>query len=457
MKPFEVKVLSKEKRIKTFNELSLGFSKKACLDEAARCTQCADAVCNRGCPLGVDVRGFVALLRDGKPGEALAKIKEENPFPSICGRVCRAPCEEACVLTAEEAAIGIRALERFAADNGKLKPAANKSPAAARTKKIATIGSGPAGLTAAHELASLGYAVTIFESHDLPGGILRYGIPEFRIPKRILEVEIANLKALGVEIKTSVLVGRSSTLDEIFKQGFQAVLLAVGSGTPRFLDIPGTNLGGVYYAQEFLRRVSDVENLNELDQNFYFGAKVAVLGDNHAALDCARICRRFGRRAGLIFSETEDDIDIYWKEKKEAKEEGIQFESLIKPLEILATDDNLVAGLKCARLDFADIAEAAGPSPAQWQLKVVEGSEFVIEADTVIIAQGGRANPLLHRLSDHLKITDDGCIWISEMTGMTSLSRVFAAGDVATGAGSIVDAMASGKKAAAHIDQFFRR
>lgn len=471
MKPFEVKILPKEKRIKTFSEIAQGFPKKACADEAGRCPQCEDAPCNRGCPLGIDVRGFVALLRDGKPSEALMKIQEANPFPSICGRVCRAPCEEACVLTEKEEAIGIRALERYAADNGKTKAAPKNKPAAGlNAKKIAIIGSGPAGMTAAYELAHLGYSVTIFEAHDTPGGILRYGIPEFRLPKRILETELTNLKALGVDIKTNVLVGRSTTLDEIFKQGFQAVLLAVGAGTPRFLDIPGTSLGGVYYAPEFLRRISDLAgNFAQLEEHFYLGAKVAVLGDDHAALDCARICARLGRKAALIFGETEDDTNIYWKEKQEAKEEGIQFESLNKPLEILSTDEGFVAGLKCVRLDFADsamVTAAAGhdsghgltdESLSQWHLKIVEGSEFVIEADTVIIASGGCANPLLRRFSDHLKITEDGRLWISEMTGMTSLSRVFAAGEATSGAGSIVDAMASGKKAAGHIDRFLRR
>ena len=409
----------------------------------------------RGCPLGIDIPGFIRLLREGDPRAALEKIKEQNSLPAICGRVCTAPCEEACILSEDNAPIGIRALERFVADYGKSKSGPKKW-SAQNNKKVAIIGSGPTGLSAAATLAKLGYPVTIFEVQDLPGGALRYGIPNFRLPKSILDSEIEEIKSCGVEIKTNVLIGQTVTLEDLFKQGYQAALLALGAGAPQFVDLPGTSLGGVYYDNEFLLRINELKenDLSKLTSSFYLGGRVAVIGSNFSALDCARICMRLQRQVTMVFHHTEDDMEVHRQEKEYAKEEGIQLESLAQPLEILSNDSNFVAGLKCVRMDFAD-ANPTGQS-GHWEIKAVEGSEFVVDADTVIIAMGQKTNSLISRLFSKVRIDERGLIWTDPATGLTSMPRVFAGGNVAAGAGPVVDAIAAGKKAAENMHRYLR-
>ncbi len=450
-----VKNLPKDKRIKSFKEVSLGFSKKICVEEARRCPQCADPVCMRGCPLGIDIPGFIRLLREGDPKAALEKIREQNSLPAVCGRICTAPCEEACILSEENAPIGIRALERFVADYGRSK-SSHKRIGVRNNKKIAIIGSGPTGLSAAATLARLGYPVTIFEVHDLPGGVLRYGIPNFRLPKNILDSEIEEIKSYGVEIKTNILIGQTLTIEDLLKQGFQAVLLALGAGAPKLVDLPGDNLGGVYYDNEFLMRVNELKENNffKIESSFYVGPRMAVIGSNFAALDCARMGVRLQRQVMMIFSHTEDDMQVHGQEKEYAKEEGVQLESLVKPLEILSNDHHFVAGLKCLRMDFAD-ANSTEQS-AHWEIKAVEGSEFVMDVDTVILAMGQKTNSLISRLFPKVRVNERGFIWTDPATGSTSMSGVFAGGNVTTGAGPVVDAIAAGKKAAENIHRYLK-
>lgn len=408
----------------------------------------------RGCPLGINIPGFIRSLREGDAGAALVKIREENWLPLICGRICTAPCEAACVLTEEGAPIGIRALERYAADFGKLR--LSRQPAFVRQgKRIAVVGAGPAGLTAAAGLAAKGYQPTVFESLDKPGGILRYGIPEFRIPKKVLDTEMEHIKALGVGIQTNCHIGQTIGFDELFAKGFAAVLLATGAGIPKFMEIHGTSLGGVYYGEEFLMRLNFRKAALFTPQhlNFFLGQRVAVIGSGNTALDCARAALRLGRQVSLIFRGTEEDMRVRPEERAYGKQEGIHFESLVRPVEILGNEQDFVRGLKCVRLDFAD-TEATG----DWQLIPVPDSEFVLDTETVIIAAGHQPNALVGNaeVRSLLKLNEDGTIWFDAQSGLTSMPKVFACGNVVSNAGAVVEAMASGKKAAEYIDHYLK-
>jgi len=400
------------------------------------------------CPLGIAIPRFIRYLREGDVANAYQVIKEANWLPAVCGRICSAPCEAACVLNEEKAPIGIRALERYASDNGRARPIKAKEH---KGKKIAVVGSGPAGLTAAAQLAQKGFQVTIFESLDRPGGILRYGIPEFRIPRKVLDQEINEIKALGVDIQTNIFIGQTITLDELKKDGYEAILLAMGAGIPKFMELRGAHLGGVYYGEEFLMRVNLTKSapFGRNQSNFIVGKKVVVIGSGNTALDCARCARRLGGEVTLIFRRTEEEMYVRAEERDLAKEEGIHFEPLAKPVEILADQNHFVAGLKCVRMDYAD---AGGNN--QWQLEPVPDSEFIIDVDTVVIAIGHRPNSLVSKLSSKLALNKDGTIKVDQTTFMTSVSGIFACGNVMTNAGPVVEAMASGKKAARGIEQF---
>lgn len=405
-------------------------------------------MCVKGCPLGINIPSFIRQLREGNAASAYQIIKEKNWFPAICGRICAAPCEAACVLQDEHAPIGIRALERYAVDHAKR---ASVKPVQSRGKKIAVVGSGPSGLTAAAELAQLGYQVTVFESLDKPGGALRYGIPEFRLPKKILDQEIQDLKNLGIKIETNFFIGQTMNLDEIFKEGFAVILLAMGAGVPKLVDMPGANLGGVYYGEEFLMRVNLIKaNLfAQHNPNFFIGNKVAVLGAGNTAVDCARVALRFGREATLISRRVEDQLLIRPEERKQTKEEGIKFETLVKPVEILGNAEGFVSHIKCIRVDYVEV----GKLTDEWRLEEVPDSEFTMEADTVVIATGHQPNSIVGKLSPDLKLNNDLTIQVDH-TGMTSIKNVFACGNVVTNAGPVVSAMASGKNAAQNIHAY---
>jgi len=405
----------------------------------------------QGCPLGINIPGFIRSLREGNIAEAYATIKEQNSLVSVCGRICTAPCEASCVLNDEESPIGIRALERFASDFGRTKPQ-KRNRVFSAGKKVAIVGSGPAGLTAAVDLVQRGYQVTVFESFDKPGGILRYGIPEFRIPKKILDGEINEIKALGVEIKTNTLIGHTITLEEI-RRDYSAVLLATGASIPKFINIPGTSLGGVYYGEEFLMRVNRAKTSTLLRgiSKLPIGEKIAVVGSGNTALDCARIAVRLGKQVTLIFRRTEEDMHVSAQDRALTKEEGVRFESMAKPVEILADPNHFVGGLKCVRMDYADPDDSG-----EWQIIQVPDSDFILDVDTVVIAIGHNPNSLLNKESSSLKVNRNGTISTEEKRGMTSLPGVFTAGNVRTNAGPVVEAMASGKKVAQEIDQYLK-
>ena len=396
--------------------------------------------------MGINIPGFIRLLREGDIAGAYQKIREANWFPSICGRICSSPCELACVLTEENAPIGIRALERFASDHGRSRGREEKPRL--KGKKVAVVGAGPSGLTASAELAKKGFQVTIFESQDKLGGVLRYGIPEFRLSPKILDREIEEIISLGIDVRNHFFVGQTASLDELFKEGFQAILLASGAAVPKFADLPGSNLGGVYYGEEFLLRchLLHTQRLPRGSSPFFLGQKVVVVGSGNTALDCARTAVRLGREVTIIFRRTEDDMGVRKDEREYAKEEGIRFESLVKPIEILPNDQHFVYAVKCVRMDYADSQETG-----HWQLIPVPDSEFLLEADTVVIAIGHAPNSLLLK---EIKLNDDGSIQIDKETGMTSREGVFACGNVVTNAGPVVQALASGKKAAQCVEQY---
>ncbi len=403
--------------------------------------------------MDIDIPGFIRSLRESDITEAYAKLREKTPLPGICGRLCSAPCEKACILKEKGAAIAIRSLERFATDFGRqrnLRRSVNKG----KRIRIAIVGSGPCGLAAAWMLARRGYEVIIFEAFDKPGGVLRYGVPEFRLPKKVLDEQIADIKIIGVKIETNFFVGKTASLDELRKDNFSAILLAMGAGIPKLRDIPGANLGGVYYGEEFLMRVNLMKaNLfSQYIPSFGIGEKVIVLGAGNTAMDCARAAVRFRRKVTLVFRRPEDEMFVRPEERQYGKEEGVHIESMVRMVEILGDANNFVKGAKCIRLDYA-----ASSNKGKWELVPVPGSEFILEADTVIIAAGHRPNSLMGMVSDDqifLELNDDGTIYIDKDTGMSSLSAVFAAGNVVTGPGPLIQAIASGIDTAEKIDKY---
>lgn len=446
-------VHSAAKRIKNFQEISLGLAKKSMMEEGIRCPQCPQSPCNPGCPLGVDIPAFIRLLREGDAAGALAKIRQANDLPAICGRVCMAPCEQSCVFAEQKKFIGIRALERYASDHGRPRFALRKS-IQRLGRKVAVIGSGPAGLTAAAQLAGAGLKVIVYEMMPHLGGMLRYGMPEFRLPKNVLDAEIEEIRLLGVEFKTNFAVGQSMKFAQFLGEGYSAVLLTIGQNSLSLLDLPGADLGGVYYSKEILLS-ANTRFVDQFKRNPVpvIADQVAVIGYGNAALDCARICLRLGREVTLIFPETAEDLKVYPDDVALAQEEGLKFEALTKPLSILADNvsGNFAAGVQCVRMDFAD-TDGSG----KWEIKPVPSSEFVVPAQTVILAGGFKTNMAPLDLGTNLKIQENGSIWIDPQTSLTSVPHLYAAGDVVVGASSIVAAMASGKNAAQSIIKALR-
>ncbi|MDP8213118.1 MAG: FAD-dependent oxidoreductase [Candidatus Zapsychrus exili] len=447
----EVNIQPAEKRVTNFNEVSLGYSKRLVIDEAMRCPQCAHPICadvTQGCPLGISVPKFIRCLREGNVTGAYDYIKQNNCFASICGRICSAPCEVACVLSEDKSPIQIRELERFAADFGRTR-FVKKIQKNLNDKKVAIIGAGPCGLTAGWKLAKQGYQVTVFEALDKPGGVLRYGVPDFRVPKKVLDSEINNIKSLGVKIKTNFFIGKTATIDDLKSQGFEGILIATGAGTPKFMNVKGTNLGGVYYGEEFLMRVNLTKTsiFSKYIPTFPIGEKIVVVGAGNTALDCARAAVRFEKQVTLIFRRPEDETFVRQEEREFGKAEGIKVEPMIKVVEILSDDKGSTAGVKCIRMDYADV-------DGNWEIIPVPDSEFTIEADTVIIAIGHKPNSTLSDTCTEIKVNRNKTVKINREDCSTSVEGVFAAGNVATGANPLINAMAQGLKAAESIDKF---
>lgn len=444
-----------EKRIRNFSEVALGYDEQTAIAEAKRCIQCKNPRCVQGCPVGIDIPQFIQKIAEGDFQSSIEILKDKNSLPAICGRVCpqEDQCEKLCVVGIKNEPVAIGRLERFAADweRANVKPKGKK---VTEGKKVAIVGSGPAGLTCAGELAKMGYKVTIFEAFHQPGGVLMYGIPEFRLPKKIVEEEINSLLDLGVELKTNVVIGQTITIEELFAEGYEAVFIGSGAGLPYFLNIPGENLNGVYSANEFLTRVNLMRAYLHPDWHtpIKVGKKVAVVGAGNVAMDAARTAKRLGaEEVYIVYRRSEEEMPAREEEVHHAKEEGIIFKLLTNPVEILGNEEGWVTGLKCVKMELGEPDSSGRRRPIP-----IEGSDFQLDVDGVIIAVGQGPNPLIPRSTPNLKTSKWGNIIADELTGKTSMEGVFAGGDVVTGAATVIKAMGAGKNAAIAIDQYLK-
>lgn len=440
-------------RATNFEEVCYGYNREEAMLEASRCLHCKNPRCVSACPVGLKIPDFIAKVVEGDVQGAAAVIAEDSSLPAVCGRVCpqESQCEGSCVLGIKGNPVAIGKLERFVADNSQAPaPVRHEGPSMG---KVAVIGSGPAGLACASDLAKWGYEVTIFEALHKAGGVLQYGIPEFRLPKdTVLKREIASLESLGVKIETNVVVGRTITIDKLMdEEGFDAVFVGTGAGLPKFMGIPGENLCGVFSANEFLTR----NNLMKAFRTDYLtpihtGDKVCVVGGGNVAMDAARTALRLGAEVHIVYRRTEAELPARKEEVHHAIEEGIIFDMLTNPVEILPDDKGWVKSLKCIRMQLGEPDESGRRSPVP-----IEGSEFEIETDTVIMALGTVPNPLISRTTQGLDTTRRGCL-VADGTGATTRKGVFAGGDAVTGAATVILAMGAGRVAAKAIDEYVK-
>ena len=440
-------------RATNFDEVCLGYNKDEAVEEASRCIGCKNAKCIEGCPVSINIPGFIAEVKEGKFEEAYKVISESSALPAVCGRVCpqESQCEGRCIRGIKGEPISIGKLERFVADwarenNVKPEPAKEK-----KNHKVAVIGSGPAGLTCAGDLAKMGYDVTIFEALHEAGGVLIYGIPEFRLPKSaVVAKEIENVKSLGVKIETNVVIGKSTTIDELMdEEGFEAVFIGSGAGLPRFMGIPGENANGVFSANEYLTRNNLMKAFEDgYDTPIAAGTKVAVVGGGNVAMDAARTALRLGAEVHIIYRRSEEELPARVEEVHHAKEEGIIFDLLTNPVEILEDEKGWVNGIRCIKMELGEPDESGRRRPVE-----VPGSEFVIDVDTVIMSLGTSPNPLISSTTKGLEINKRKCIIAEEDCGKTTKEGVYAGGDAVTGAATVILAMGAGKKAAKAIDE----
>lgn len=446
-----------KRRSQNFEEVALGFGVDQAIEEANRCLSCKKPKCVDGCPVMVDIPNFIEAVRNGNLSDAAHILKEKNSLPAVCGRVCpqENQCEGLCIIGKKHEPVAIGALERFVADweaahiDGS--SVVHPKPFG---KKVAVIGCGPGGLTCAGDLAKMGYRVTIFEAFHDTGGVLRYGIPEFRLPKEIVDREVNYVKSLGVEIELNMVIGKIHTIAELMESGFEAVFIAVGAGAPVFMGIPGENLIGVYSANEFLTRVNLMKAycMEEYDTPVITARKVAVIGAGNVAMDAARVALRLGAdEVTIVYRRTEAEMPARLEEIHHAKEEGIQFQLLTNPKQILGDDKNRVCGMECIRMELGDRDEGGRRRPVP-----IEDSEFKIDCDMVIPALGNKANPLLTRNTPGLELNKWGNIIADEKTGATNIPGVFAGGDIVIGAATVIEAMGAGKRAAFAIDRYLR-
>ena len=441
-------------RAKNFDEVCLGYNAEEAVEEANRCIGCKNAKCVQGCPVSIDIPAFIGKVKEGWFEEAYQIIGQSSALPAICGRVCpqESQCEGQCIRGKKGDPVSIGKLERFVADwareNG-IKPVGAKEM---NGKKVAVIGSGPAGLTCAGDLAKLGYDVTIFEALHKAGGVLVYGIPEFRLPKDgVVQPEIENVKALGVKIETNVVVGKAVTIDELMEEeGFDAVFIGSGAGLPKFMGIPGEQASGVFSANEYLTRNNLMKAFDEnYDTPIAAGTKVAVVGGGNVAMDAARTALRLGAEVHIIYRRSEEELPARVEEVHHAKEEGIIFDLLTNPVEILADENGWVKAIKCVKMELGEPDASGRRRPV-----VVEGSAFEIEVDTVIMSLGTSPNPLISSTTKGLEINKRQCIVASEDFGATSKEGVYAGGDAVTGAATVILAMGAGKAGAKGIHEY---
>ena len=456
LKKIPVREQDAKERAANFEEVCLGYNKEEAMEEATRCINCKNAQCIKGCPVSINIPGFIEKVKEGDMEAAYQIISESSALSAVCGRVCpqESQCEGKCIRGIKGEAISIGKLERFIADwaseNG-IKPQGAKEK---NGKKVAVIGSGPAGLTCAGDLAKLGYEVTIFEALHEPGGVLVYGIPEFRLPKtKVVAKEIENVKALGVKIETNVVVGKSVTIDELLsEEGFDAVFIGSGAGLPKFMGIPGEQANGVFSANEYLTRSNLMKAFDENSSTpIMRGKKVAVVGGGNVAMDAARTALRLGAEVHIVYRRSEEELPARVEEVHHAKEEGIIFDLLTNPVEILEDEKGWVSGIKCVKMELGEPDESGRRRPVE-----IKGSEFVITVDTVIMSLGTSPNPLISSTTEGLEVNKWKCIVADEEFGKTSKEGVYAGGDAVTGAATVILAMGAGRAGAKGIDEYLK-
>jgi len=449
-----------EARARNFDEVASGYTPEQAQEEASRCIQCPKQSCIDGCPVGVDIPGFIKAIGDGDMPEAVRILKDKNSLPGICGRVCpqETQCEATCSLAKKDAPIAIGRLERYVADWERANMGAMNRPIispAPTGKRVAVVGSGPAGLTAAADLAKLGHSVTLFEALHVAGGVLMYGIPEFRLPKAIVQGEVDYVTSLGVELQLDSVVGKTITVDELLNNGYEAVFLGPGAGAPMFLNIPGENLNGIYSANEFLTRVNLMKAylFPEYDTPVQVGRRVAVIGGGNVAMDSARCALRLNaKEVYIIYRRSRTEMPARAEESENAEEEGIIFKLLTNPKRYIGDENGQLKAMELYEMELGEPDESGRRRPI-----TKPGSEYIFEIDTAIVALGTRPNPIIPSTTEGLEVTRWGTILADEVTGRTSKAGVWCGGDMATGAATVISAMGAGKRAAADIDAYLRQ
>jgi glutamate synthase (NADPH/NADH) small chain len=442
-------------RRRNFDEVPLGYSPELAIKEAERCLQCKKPSCMDGCPVAIDIPAFIKLLKEGEFTKSIRKIWERNSFPAVCGRVCpqEIQCEQRCIIGKKGEPVAIGNLERFAADHEREHGKGDLPPKAEPTgKRVAVIGSGPSGLTVAGDLILKGHDVTIFEAFHKPGGVLVYGIPEFRLPKEIVYSEVNYLERLGAKLESNVVVGRTISLDELFEEGYDAIYIGVGAGLPRFLNIPGENLIGIYSANEYLTRANLMKAylFPEYDTPIAVGKDVAVFGAGNVAMDSARTAMRLGAdRVRIVYRRSREEMPARLEEIHHAEEEGIEFFLLTAPTKFVGNDKGRVIGVECLQMELGEPDESGRRRPVP-----IEGSEFQLECDLAVIAVGAGANPLLTQSTEGIKLNKWGYIIADPETGKTSKKGVWAGGDIVTGQATVILAMGAGRDASDSIQKY---
>ena len=454
LKKVPVREQAPDVRNHNFEEVCLGYNKEEAMEEATRCLNCKNAQCVKGCPVSINIPEFIHNVKEGNIEKAYKIIGQSSALPAICGRVCpqESQCEGKCIRGIKGEAVSIGKLERFVADWARENDIKPEKATSKNGKRVAVIGSGPSGLTCAGDLAKLGYDVTIFEALHEAGGVLVYGIPEFRLPKdTVVKHEIENVKSLGVEIDTNVVIGKSVTIDQLLdEEGFDAVFIGSGAGLPRFMGIPGENANGVFSANEYLTRNNLMKAFKtDYDTPIAAGTKVAVVGGGNVAMDAARTALRLGAEVHIVYRRSEAELPARAEEVHHAKEEGIVFDLLTNPTEILVDENGWVKGMKCVRMELGEPDASGRRRPVE-----IEGSEFELDLDTVIMALGTSPNPLISSTTKGLEINKRACIVADEEFGRTSKEGVFAGGDAVTGAATVILAMGAGKAAAKGIHEY---
>ena len=457
MKKFPVREQAPDVRNKNFDEVCLGYNAEEAQEEATRCLNCKNAKCVQGCPVSINIPEFIHNVKEGNFEEAYKVIGKSSALPAVCGRVCpqETQCEGQCIRGIKGEAISIGKLERFVADWARENNVSPEMPTEKKGKKVAVIGSGPSGLTCAGDLAKMGYDVTIFEALHEAGGVLVYGIPEFRLPKKtVVASEIENVKKLGVKIETNVVIGKSMTIDQLInEEGFDAVFIGSGAGLPRFMGIPGENANEVFSANEYLTRSNLMKAFREdYDTPIARFKKVAVVGGGNVAMDAARTALRLGAEVHIVYRRSEEELPARAEEVHHAKEEGIIFDLLTNPTEVLTDDKGNVTGIKCVKMELGEPDASGRRKPVE-----VPDSEFVMDLDAVIMSLGTSPNPLISSTTKGLEINKRKCIVAEEANGQTSKEGVYAGGDAVTGAATVILAMGAGKAAAKGIDEYLSK